>query len=348
MKVYIACFVAIMLGTIVAWGQERNTPTPAAEDGVEILTRGPVHEAFAETVTYDPEPGMMVDKAPPAAIAESPPEQQLEGENIAWIPGYWAWDEDRDDYLWVSGIWRALPPGREWVPGYWAKAAGRYQWTSGYWSDSGQGEVEYLPEPPATVEAGPNRDAPSADHNWVPGSWLWQQNRYAWRSGYWTAGNANWDWIPAHYVWTPRGYVFVNGYYDYSVARRGVLFAPVYFRSNVYARQGFSYSPSIVINPTVFSSHLFLRPSYGHYYFGDYYDTRYVSHGYSPWYSFHARNIGYDPFYAHQRWHNRNDSQWEKKLHAEHQHRLDHANARPPHSWADQIARNHQDNGTNN
>ena len=37
--------------------------------------------------------------------------------------------------------------------------------------------------------------------------------------------------MPAHYVWTPRGYVFVDGYYDYSVARRGVLFAPVYFNS---------------------------------------------------------------------------------------------------------------------
>ena len=28
---------------------------PGAEEGVQVLTRGPVHEAFAETVTYDPE-----------------------------------------------------------------------------------------------------------------------------------------------------------------------------------------------------------------------------------------------------------------------------------------------------
>lgn len=48
--------------------------TEAAE-GVQVLTRGPVHEAFAETVTFNPEPGLMVSQAPPAAIEELPPDQ---------------------------------------------------------------------------------------------------------------------------------------------------------------------------------------------------------------------------------------------------------------------------------
>ena len=39
----------------------------------------PVHEAFAETVTFDPEPGIVVPSEPPAAIEELPPEQQPEG-----------------------------------------------------------------------------------------------------------------------------------------------------------------------------------------------------------------------------------------------------------------------------
>ena len=30
------------------------------EEGVQVLTRGPVHEAFAETVTFDPEQGIVV------------------------------------------------------------------------------------------------------------------------------------------------------------------------------------------------------------------------------------------------------------------------------------------------
>lgn len=56
------------------------------------------------------------------AIEEVPPEQKPTGDNVDWIPGYWAWDDERTDFLWVSGIWRSLPPGRQWVSGYWAKS----------------------------------------------------------------------------------------------------------------------------------------------------------------------------------------------------------------------------------
>ena len=111
---------------------------------------------------------------------------------------------------------------------------------------------QYLPEPPATVEAGPNIAAPSPDDIWLPGSWMWQQNRYAWRPGFWAAAQPDWDWVPAHYVWAPRGYVFVDGYWDYSIGRRGVLFAPVYFPGGMYAQPGFSYSPAMVIDLGVF------------------------------------------------------------------------------------------------
>ena len=148
-------------------------PVPVdADEGVQVLTRGPVHEAFAETVTFDPEAGIVVPKAPPAAIEELPPDQRPEGANVAWIPGYWGWDDERNDFLWISGIWRDLPPGRQWVPGYWGESGQGFQWTSGYWADANVSEVEYLPEPPATVEVGPNIAAPSADNTWLPGSWV--------------------------------------------------------------------------------------------------------------------------------------------------------------------------------
>src|SRR5262245_43230369 len=46
-------------------------PLPAQRgdepDGGEALTRGPLHEAFAEPVPYNPRPGIIVPKAPPAA-----------------------------------------------------------------------------------------------------------------------------------------------------------------------------------------------------------------------------------------------------------------------------------------
>jgi YXWGXW repeat-containing protein len=308
-------------------------------DGVEVLTRGPVHEAFAETVTFDPEPGLVAPKTPPAPIEELPPEQRPEGANVAWIPGYWAWDDERSDFLWVSGIWRALPPGRQWVPGYWARSGQGAQWSSGYWADAKISEVEYLPEPPATVETGPNVAAPSEEHTWLPGSWLWQQNRYAWRPGYWAAGQSDWNWVPAHYVWTPRGYVFVDGYYDYSVARRGVLFAPVYFNSGIYSQPGFSYSPAMVVSPAIFGSHLFLRPSYGHYYYGDYYGSNYATAGFSPWFSFNSSRYGYDPFYAQQRWVHRGDRAWDQNIQANFRDLRANENLRPPRTWADQNTR---------
>ena len=319
-------------------------PAPAnTEEGVQVLTRGPVHEAFAETVTYDPEPGIVATKAPPAAIEEVPPEQRLDGTNVAWIPGYWAWDDERKDFLWISGIWRDLPPGRQWVPGYWGKTEQGFQWTSGYWADAKASEVEYLPEPPATVEVGPNVAASSADQTWLPGCWVWQNRRYAWRPGFWATAQPDWVWIPAHYVWAPRGYVFVDGYWDYSIARRGVLFAPVYFSAGVYGRRGFSYSPTTVVDLGVFGSHLFLRPQYQHYYFGDYYAANYRGAGFLPWFSVNTGRFGYDPIYAHDRWQHRQDSGWEQRQQANYQNLRDHENLRPPRTWAGQGLQNASD-----
>ena len=69
--------------------------------------------------------------------------------------------------------------------------------------------------PPAMGD-GPNIAAPSADSTWLPGSWIWHENRYVWRPGFWAGVQPNWVWVPDHYVWAPRGYVFVNGR-NYSV-----------------------------------------------------------------------------------------------------------------------------------
>jgi hypothetical protein len=304
--------------------------------GAQVLTRGPVHEAFAGIVTFNPEPGIVVTKAPPDVIEEVPPDERPEGNNVSWIPGYWAWDDERSDFLWISGTWRALPPGREWMAGYWGKTAQGYQWISGYWADTTVRETTYLPPPPATLETGPNIAAPSMEYTWTPGCWIWYQGRYAWRPGYWVQGRADWDWSPAHYVWTPRGHIFVGGFWDYSVARRGVLFAPVYFESAVYARRDYHYSPRIVIDLGVFTDHLFLRPRYHHYYFGDYYAASYHQGGFHTSFSFHSSRHGYDPIFSHQRWVHRRDRDWEHRVESSYQYRRDHETARPPRTWSAQ------------
>jgi hypothetical protein len=319
-----------LTGPGAAIGQEPEDP------GVEVLTRGPVHEAFAGIVNFDPEPGIVIPSAPPELIEELPPDERPEGDDVVWIPGYWAWDDERTSFLWISGTWRLLPPGRDWNPGYWTETTAGYQWISGYWSDVTVDETVYLPPPPATIEVGPNVPAPSVNHAWAPGAWTWYEERYAWRPGYWALGRADWDWVPDCYVWTPRGHVFVPGYWDYPVERRGVLFAPVYFDSVVYSRSGYRYSPSIAISLTVFSDHLFLRPRYDHYYFGDYYSPRYDRAGYYSCYRPAPRRHYYDPIYARHRWKHRDDHGWDKRMRESYTHRREHQEARPPRTWAEQ------------
>ncbi|MCX6864683.1 MAG: hypothetical protein NTV46_00435, partial [Verrucomicrobia bacterium] len=239
----------------------------------------------------------------------------------------------RNDFLWVSGTWRALPPGREWMAGYWGKCTDGYQWTSGYWANATSEETTYLPAPPKTLEDGPSTKAPSNDHRWSPGSWVWRQQRYAWSPGYWALGRADWDWMPSHYVWTPRGYIFVDGYWDYTVARRGMLFAPIFFNAGLYSRPGYHYSPSIVLDLALFAEHLFLRPHYHHYYFGDYYALHYGRGGYYAAYAYHSHRFGYDPIYCHQRWEHRADHGWHQRVETNFKYRRDHEDARPPRTW---------------
>jgi hypothetical protein len=332
--------LAALLAVSCPLASSRAQPAAPDQEGAEVLTRGPVHEAFAGMVSYNPEPGIVVSAPPPELIEELPPEEKPEGDDVAWIPGYWGWDDERSDYLWISGTWRALPPGREWIAGYWRDTGQGHQWISGYWADASARETTYLPPPPATLEVGANIAAPSIDYGWTPGCWVWYRERYAWRVGYWAQGRAEWVWVPAYYVWTPRGVIFVEGFWDYPLERRGLLFAPVYYPGRGYARRGYTYSPRIAINLSIFNDHLFLRPSYHHYYFGDYYGSRYDQGGFYASFSFQFSRSGYDPFYSHNRWEHRQDRDWDNRFQASYQYRRDHEAARPPRTWSAQLAIN--------
>jgi hypothetical protein len=102
------------------------------------------------------------------------------------------------------------------------------------------------------------------------------------RPGYWAEANPDWDWIPAHYCWTPSGYVLLDGYYDYTLPRRGLAFAPVWVNATIRSQSQFAYSPFAVLNLLVLENHLFVRSTYGHYYFGDYYASNYANRGFVP------------------------------------------------------------------
>lgn len=312
------------------------SPIWADEDNGEILTRGPVHEAFASAVVYNPEPGPVVTKLPPAPIEELPPDQKPEGENVIWISGYWSWDEDRTDYIWISGIWRDIPRGRQWIPGYWMQDDGGHRWVSGYWGDTGKPDGSYVSQaPPNSLEAGPNTPTPSEDHVWVSGYWVWQGGRYFWSPGYWQVVRPTEVWVPASYVWTPHGYLFVGGYWDYVVARRGIVFAPVYFTPVHRVSYGWHYRPRSIISISVFDDCLFYHPRRGHYYYGDYYASSYQQSGFFISFSFHSHR-GYDPIYAHRRWQHRRDPHWHKHQRETYEHRRNNPDSRPPRTFAAQ------------
>jgi hypothetical protein len=314
MKIFSALVFVSLIPMSVAAQDPVGGPDPAQNQNVQVLTRGPVHEAFALPVVNDPKPGLTVAKQPPAPVEEAPPDQKPTGQNVQWISGYWSWDASRDDFLWVSGVWREPPPGRQWVPGYWNQVEGGYQWVAGAWvplrqAASGpqaqtapQTQSAYVPAPPASLETGPNSPAPSANVFWSPGSWYWQDTRYVWRPGFWAAVQPSWVWIPPHYVWTPAGTLFVEGYWDLPLASRGILFAPVYYAQPVYLQPAYVYTPAITIASSGLTANLFVQPGYNHYVFGDYYDRAFLSIGIFPWFSFTytsgPRPVYYDPLFT--------------------------------------------------
>jgi hypothetical protein len=260
-----------------------------------------------------------------------PPDQKPEGDNIAWIPGYWQWDDEAKNFIWVSGFWRAVPAGRTWVPGYWTQVDEGYQWVSGFWAPERATEVEYLPPPPESLEAGPSSEPAAEGQIWVPGVWMWQDTRYVWRPGFWTAGNADWVWVPAHYVWTPSGFVFVDGFWDFPLFSRGLLFAPVLF---VDVRPHFVFRPAVVLDPRMLVISLFVRPRFHHYYFGDYYADTYSRAGIYPWFAFHSSRYGYDPLFAQTSFvYSRRDPRWANEIREAFLFRREHEAARPPRTF---------------
>jgi hypothetical protein len=304
-----------------------------AIDSVEPQTRGPIHEAFVQPIDVTPEPGMPVPKEPPPPIPELPPEEQPQGENMQWIPGYWAWDADRNDFLWVSGFFRDAPPGRQYVPGYWTSTPEGWRWVAGFWAPAQQDAITTVPEPPAPLETTPSLPAPDDDSTYVPGTWVYRDTRYLWRPGYWAPFRPGLVWVPARYLWTPSGYIFIDGYWDLPLESRGLLFSPVAFNGTPWIDPAWCYRPSFVVSVGALFDSCFYRPRWGHYYFGDYYGPSYTRLGYRPWYTGFGRH---DPAFSYHVWQHRQDPNWFATYQQTYQARLQGTLAPPPRTFAQQ------------
>lgn len=298
--------LVLLAGSCLVQAQE--PPPPAAPQGVEVLARGPIHEAFA-SLTSEPAPSKPVPRKPPTPIEELPPEEKPDGD-VLWIGGYWAWDDDRNDFLWVSGTWRKAPPGKQWVAGYWREEGEQWQWVAGFWAKEtkeADQKVTYLPAPPKAPEVAQPGRPPAEDSFYVPGSWMWTGDRYAWRAGYWARVQPGYVWVSDHYRWSPSGYIFVPGYWDLALKNRGILYAPVAIQPSVVT-VGFTYTPAYAVRDTVVVDALFVRPAHCHYYFGDYYGPTYASLGYESCFVYSRRR--YDSIVVYECYERRREPAW--------------------------------------
>jgi hypothetical protein len=336
---------ALGLGLLLTFGAGRVTPRAAAQqgpelpqqEGVEPQGRGPVHEAFAEPGSARPEPLPVVAKQPPEPVNELPPDQKPDGDNVQWIPGYWTWNEETSDYLWVSGCWRAFPPGRTWMPGTWAQVASGWQWTPGYWAAAAAEETEFVPPPPANIDNGPSAPAPTSASIYVNGCWVYRTRQFVWRPGFWYTPRPGWVYVPARYVWTPCGCVFVEGYWDYPLETRGCLFAPVVIERRCWSQPRWVYRPCCVVYTRALLGSLFVRPSCGCYYFGDYFEPRYRRLGFVAWVDFRIGRFCYDPLFVSCRWQYRSDPYWERNLRTLYFDRWSGRAPRPPRTLIQQT-----------
>ena len=310
---------------------------PSADAVGEVQGRGPIHEGFAQPGSGVGKAGPVVPKRPPAPIPETPPEQRPAGDNVAWIPGYWGWDEERRDFLWVSGFWRVAPAGRTWVAGYWSKTDDGWRWVSGLWNPAAQAdqtEVPYLPVPPESLDRGPSVPPPEVGYSYVPGTWLYDETRWLWRPGYYLAPRVGLLYTPSRYLWTPRGHRFVPGFWDRPFDSRGVLFAPVYFGSDFAPEDGWSYRPSFAVDIGVALGSLWVGPGAGCYAFGDYYSPRYARAGYQSWLEYGPSSR--DPLYGYYRHANQDNPDWRSNLVDTHNGRVRGTISAPPTTLAAQ------------
>ena len=315
-------------------------PPGAAIDGsgdYEVLTSGPIHEAFANPYSPDPVPGMIVEVQPPDPIDEMPPDIAPSGPDVQWIPGYWGWDVAREGFVWISGVWRSMPPRQQWIPGYWAPVEEGFQWVSGFWTSEELQELVYLPYPPESQEMGPTSPQPSPNHFWVPGIWMFEGNRYQWRPGHWSPTYEGWVWVPAQYIWTPYGAVYTNGFWDRTVVERGMLFCPIVFHQPdiVFAR--YQFTPMVVVDTRPLLVHMFVSPRYNHYFFGNYYGFDFGPRTLLPWHAYWNRPGYYDPLLTYYDWSfGRRNVNFIQRLQIWNQYFITNVNYRPPRTFADQ------------
>ena len=186
---YLVAALAI-IGATVGWNQLSAAQAETdRQNGMQVLTRGPVHEAFAETSDFRSRAGhrgaQRRRRTPSKKCRRT---SGRRGPTSRGSPATGAGTTSGTISCGSAASGERCRLVANGCPGIGARPA-RLSMDVRLLGRCQASEVQYLPEPPATVETGPNIAAPSADDTWLPGCWVWQQNRYAWRPGFWARGS---------------------------------------------------------------------------------------------------------------------------------------------------------------
>jgi hypothetical protein len=200
--------IAIGLLTPVAAGQSSRT------------NRTLVHEASRPPGSSGARTS--APKAPPSPIPEQPTADRP-GPRAQWVPGYWAWDSQRGEFVWFTGSWQVPPRNATWIEGRWERDGSGWTRIPGSWSQPGDvaglspapleaSEPEWRKTgPPANPPDDTPGPAPGPDTFYVPGHYAPEGDRVVWQPGFWAREQPGWEWIPARWVRRPDGWEFRAG-----------------------------------------------------------------------------------------------------------------------------------------
>ncbi|AMV36807.1 hypothetical protein [Planctomyces sp. SH-PL62] len=226
------------------------TPRAAAAADLTPLADGPLHEAFLSPRRDQAPP--LVTRSPLPPVVERPAVEAPNGE-ARWIGGYWDWDSSRDDFVWVTGTWRVPPPGRFWVNGFWKREEDGWRRTPGFWSDRATDRFAYRKEgPPADRPLDDPGPPPKPNCFYIPGDYVPDGDRLAWRKGFWADAKLGWSWVPSSWTRQPEGWIFQEGYWDRPLEDRGILFAPASLAGEAREGDVLAYRPYTIVSPALY------------------------------------------------------------------------------------------------
>ena len=123
-----------------------------------------------------------------------------------------------------------------------------------------------------------------------------------------------------------------------SVSSAAAACCPVYFSQPVYLRPNYVYRPWCALNTPNLFVHLWVRPNYGHFYFGNYYGSNWATGESLPACQYRPYRNCYDPVLTQLQCHYRQSGvNYINRLDGWHNHYASNVSSRPPRTWNEQV-----------